>query len=66
MTYEDFLVRVKESLAEDPKSRYGQVWFNVLQVYRPELAYQLMGSPLDPFYRDCVQAQTEKWIEEQW
>jgi hypothetical protein len=66
VTYQDFLVQVHESFKEDPKSRYGQVWFNVLQVHRPELAYQLMGTPLDPFYRDCVPPQTEMHIEKQW
>ena len=66
MSYQDFLVVVKQAEQENPQSRRGQVWFNTLQVYRPDLAYQLMGTPLDPFYRDSIPGNTENFVEEQW
>ena len=66
MTYQDFLVEVAKSIEENPKSRYGQAWFNTLQVYRSELAYQLMGTPIDPFYRDYVPVQAEILVEKHW
>lgn len=66
MRYEDFLVLVDKACVENPKSRYGQVWFITLQTYRPELAYQLMGTELDPFYRDCVPGQTETIVRNKW
>ena len=51
MTLTDLVLMVKVAGDENPEWRYGQTVFNVLQVYRPEMAESIRGTCLDPFYK---------------
>ena len=47
----DFYWKICSDSANDhPGWRWGQVCFNILHIYRPDLANQVRGSRFDPFY----------------
>lgn len=48
------------------QERYGQYFFNMLRVVRPDVAEVLRGSPLDPFYREMVRPEEHIQIETLW
>jgi hypothetical protein len=66
MTYDDFLGLVANETKKNRNMRYGQVWGNMLSVYRSELAHQINGTPLDPFYQSDVTEETHAFIRERW
>jgi hypothetical protein len=66
MTYDDFLGLVTNEFQKNRIMRYGQVWGNMLSVYRSELAHQINGTPLDPFYQTDVTEETHEFIRERW
>lgn len=55
-----------------PDERQGQRLFNVLTEFRPELAGQVRGTHMDPFYLSFRQDNPTQWdafircIETQW
>ncbi len=67
ITYEKFLRTVPE-IARYNEWRYGQALFNVLSKVRPQLAEEIRGGQLDPFYRDRDGVVPELWsfLESQW
>lgn len=65
-TYPHFLKVVAETFPRDGEIRYGQHYFNVLNVIRPKVAFFLRGSKFDPFYKEEVSPDTEKWVIESW
>lgn len=46
--------------------RYGQAYFNLLSNHRPDIAEQIRGTKLDPFYKDEVKKETHDFVESQW
>ena len=65
-TYPYFLKVVSETLPRELGIRYGQHYFNILNVIRPEVAKALRGSHLDPFHRSEVSPDVEKFVMESW
>lgn len=66
MTYDDFNVLVAEELEKNRQLRYGQLWFNLLSLHRPDLAHQISGTELDPFYKEIVSVQAHEEIRNSW
>lgn len=50
MTITDYFLRVQAVFLYTDE-RWGQACFNVLWEYRPDLAEQIRGTDLDPFYK---------------
>jgi hypothetical protein len=69
MNYYSFKLSVQEGWAEAPNLRFGQVYFNLLNELRPDLANEMRGTELDPFHlkflRDVPEA-TEKFVMDRW
>ena len=66
MTYNDFLSLVAREAARYKEMRYGQVWYNILSLHRPDLAHNINGTPLDPFYKDNVPEESHMFVEDRW
>lgn len=52
-TFNDFLVQVT-ALGYKNKLRYGQNFWNLLLDIRPDIAKEIHGTELDPFYLENV------------
>lgn len=66
MTFEEFVLRANVRAARSRFERRGQAYFNVLHDERPDIAQELVGGPLDPFYDDSkldafLAAVAERW-----
>lgn len=46
--------------------RQGQVFFNVLYEYRPDIGDRIVGGPLDPYHLDRVPGSTWSYVIENW
>lgn len=46
--------------------RFGQSVFIILDQVRPDIANQLVGTPLDPFHKNSVTDEVWAFIEERW
>jgi hypothetical protein len=69
MNYYSFKLCVQQEWAEAPNLRFGQVYFNLLNDLRPDLADELRGTELDPYYLRLtkdVPETTEKFVMEKW
>jgi hypothetical protein len=66
MTYEEYLSRCLSRRLLSPTERLGQVYMNVLEDERPDLADQIRGSVRDPFYNDSFYFEFMKWVEANW
>lgn len=51
MRYDEFLQCV-DMRTRETKERWGQAFFNALVEVRPELAAEIRGKEIDPFYYD--------------
>lgn len=63
--YNDFIAAVctrTENLKQQTGWRYGQAFFNCLFDERPDIAEELRGTPVDPFYRTVVDTKTYETI----
>ena len=65
MTYGDFLKQVS-IVKKGTDWRYGQAYYNTLARHRPDLADKIRKTPLDPFYRDSVDPETDVFVQENW
>lgn len=65
-TYAYFLKVVAETFPRGEGIRYGQHYFNVLNEVRPKVANALRGSMLDPFYKEEVSPDVEKFVIVEW
>ena len=66
-TYEQFVEKVdRVHKTANVQWRYGQAYFNVLTSVRSDIAESLRGSLLDPFHRDKVSDETEKFVKSRW
>lgn len=52
--------------ASKDEYRYGQAVFNALSHARPDIAQNLAGTMLDPFFKDEVSEQTWNYIFLRW
>ena len=50
----------------DSSARFGQVFYNTLHSFRKDLAEQIHGTELDPFYKQHVPQETLAWVVENW
>jgi len=71
VTYNEFLQVVTERhlLTEAggrSPERYGQSFFNALEVVNSGLANVLRSTPLDPFHQNSVDPRVVYWVEENW
>lgn len=75
MTFADFVscfyksYHVNKQLARVAGTRCqreGQLFANMLHDLRPDLAEGLIGSALDPFYKEEVEPATWTWVEAHW
>jgi len=46
--------------------RYGQVYFNLLDSHRPDIAEKIRSTKLDPFFHDEVKKEIHEFVESQW
>lgn len=51
-TIYDLAFLVGHKLAENSEWRLGQTYFNVLHTIAPDLANEIRGTDLDPFYKE--------------
>ena len=70
ISFNDFLadasIQFEKLKSADASIRYGQVYFNLLNESRPEIAAKLRGSELDPFHRDLVDDNVHAFVEYLW
>jgi hypothetical protein len=71
ISYNDFIadVSIKYELQKNDKYplRYGQMYFNLLEEFKPALANQLRESLYDPFYVVHEEIpETHAFVESKW
>ena len=67
MTFQEYMQRVDEYVSDYPDWRFGQALYNVLGLVRPDLAHELTGSPLDPFYKNPTEVMPFfSWLAARW
>lgn len=70
ISFNDFLadasIQFERLSSTDASIRYGQVYFNLLNQSRPEIAAKLRGSALDPFHRELVDDKVHAFVEYLW
>jgi hypothetical protein len=69
MEFEEFVGRAIEETGTAPaEMRSGQVIFNLLVKLRPDLAKEVRGSAMDPFYVEDTEPLTFfwSWLEHAW
>jgi hypothetical protein len=67
VTYPQFIIKVTEHYGNNRRAlRFGQAVFNVLDSMRPDIANELRGSSIDPFYKDSVPREVWEFIKERW
>jgi hypothetical protein len=54
MTYEEWLVKANRTYGPHTEQRYGQWLYNSLHSIRDDIALGVVGTSLDPFYRDDI------------
>ena len=52
------------NLSFDKYHRYGQTYFNLLYEFRPEIADQIRGTNLDPFYKETVAHGVHEFVQQ--
>jgi len=64
--YTTFLHLVIEARAEHPEWRVGQTLFNILHQLAPDLAEEIRGAAIDPFYQDSRIPKFLEYIKKNW
>lgn len=64
--HEEYIAEVSYELRKHPEWRLGQTYFNVLAAVRPDLAAEVNGSLIDPFYRDARLPDFNEFVLENW
>ena len=65
-TFTEFIQAVVQHYHANPGWRVGQAYFNVLATMRPEMAEQIRGGVLDPFYQDSRIPVFLEFVSEHW
>jgi hypothetical protein len=58
-------VKMQDNMRKYPKRRRGQNYFNALNDLHHDLANQIRGTDLDPFYDDKKLASFLEWVGKQ-
>lgn len=69
MSYDDFterLNRLWENEIIQISQRFGQLFFNLLNEVRPDIADKIRATDLDPFFSDEVQLETIEEVKNSW
>lgn len=66
LTYDVWLAAADKYAREHPQQRYGQALFNHLQAHKPDLANDVRGREMDPFYNTALVAVFLKYVGEHW
>lgn len=66
MTFNEWLDKANTHYLSQHTQRRGQLFFNSLYVFRPDIANQLRATVLDPFYADEVIPDFLAKVEELW
>lgn len=67
VTFSEFAMLATQHYAENKQTlRFGQAVFNVLVKARPDIANQLRGRALDPYFKDSVPDEVWKFIKSRW
>lgn len=69
MSYDDFterLNRLWENEIIQISQRFGQLFFNLLNEVRPDIADKIRATDLDPFFSDEVQLETIQEVKNSW
>lgn len=69
MSYDAFterLNRLWENEIVQISQRFGQLFFNLLNEVRPDIADKIRATDLDPFFSDEVQLETIEFVKNYW
>lgn len=69
MSYDEFterLNRLWENEIIQISQRFGQLFFNLLNEVRPDIADKIRATDLDPFFSDEVQLETIQEVKNSW
>jgi len=66
VNYYSFRLVVQQEWAERQNLRLGQVYLDILDELRPDLANKLRGSLHDPFYKNEIPVEAEQLVEREW
>jgi hypothetical protein len=67
MTYGEFIDNANAyALKNADEQREGQAFYNYLSIARPDIASQLVGTDLDPFYHDYVSMEVWNFVKNAW
>lgn len=66
VTFSQYLRLVALAKEDNPSLRNGQVYFNVLNNVRPDLANRIRSTLIDPYYEDCNLAQFLVFVSKEW
>lgn len=66
MTYDQFLEQVNLAHETQSEQRLGQIYFNLLSQVRPQIAEELRGSMLDPFFKHRITQVTNDFVSQRW
>ena len=69
MTFQEFHARVLSIHQMQPipgELRLGQVFFNELVKIRPDIAEELRGSMIDPFFKERITNVVGQFCRERW
>jgi hypothetical protein len=66
--FKDLFNKVNDSFLNSggEKIRAGRVYSNMLNSLRPDIFEMLRGHPCDPFYKNTIPSETEKFVLELW
>lgn len=65
--YEEFLERVEKYHNQFKQDwRIGQTYFNVLSSVRSDIAESIRGTIYDPFNKDVISPEIERYIKSLW
>ncbi len=65
-TFIDFMAFAARTFTDNRNIRYGQHWFNVLYLYRPDIANALRKTDFDPFYENFLPPQSVQFVGRRW
>lgn len=67
ISYEDFLKRVEKYHNQFKDNwKMGQTYFTVLSSVRSDIAQTIRGTIYDPFHKDIVSKEVEKYVKFLW
>lgn len=65
-TFIDFMAFAARTFTPNRNIRYGQHWFNVLHLFRPDIANELQKTHFNPFYQNYLPPQCVPFVGRRW